>query len=285
MTDAPEAPAAPGAAERLGGRAGPGLKTAYASVALLGLALLVTAAGPGLYRLNALDYGTATSGAAKAVLGLACLGALVALVAIVVSIVSKASRGVLLGIVAATACLIIGGRAFSFVAGDAFPPIWDVQTDWTQPVAFSEAVIAARAAEKATPVRDDATTANGKTFAAAQAEVYDVKPLLVAVSPQVAAAQVAVAMQRAGWDVVTDDLPGGRIEAVHRSFWYGLASDVAVRVQPQGTGSRIDVRSTSREAAPDKGANARRVETLLDDVAFALRGEGEESRVGETPAP
>jgi uncharacterized protein (DUF1499 family) len=72
-----------------------------------------------------------------------------------------------------------------------------------------------------------------------------------------------------------NDPPGGQVEAVHYSRWYGLPSDIAVRISPDETGSRIDVRAASRQAGSDMGANASLIKSLIDEVSFALRGRGE----------
>jgi hypothetical protein len=128
-------------------------------------------------------------------------------------------------------------------------------------------------------IRDDAIIPegrgkwSGKSFAAAQKEFYaDLKPLMVKASPADATVAAANAAERLGWDVMLSDPPGGVVEAVHHTRWYGLAADISVRVATEGEGSRIDVRSTSRNAGPDMGANASRVQQLLDEIAFALRG-------------
>ena len=46
----------------------------------------------------------------------------------------------------------------------------------------------------------------------------------------------------------------------------GFREDVAIRVSPQGNGSRVDVRSASRYALHDFGSNASRIRALLDDI-------------------
>ena len=81
----------------------------------------------------------------------------------------------------------------------------------------------------------------------------------------------ANAAKRLGWDVMRSDPPGGQMEAINHSFWYGLTSDIAVRVLPEGAGSRIDVRSTSRLPNADLGSNAGQVKELLDEIALELR--------------
>jgi hypothetical protein len=46
----------------------------------------------------------------------------------------------------------------------------------------------------------------------------------------------------------------------------GFREDVAIRISPQGDGSRVDVRSASRYAMHDFGGNASRVRTLLEEI-------------------
>jgi fatty-acyl-CoA synthase len=196
------------------------------------------------------------------------------------SIAGKRQRGAIVGLLVLVAAGIGGGALFGQnVMRGEFPPIHDVQTDWSMPVAFTEATLSARRAENAVQIRDDAVIPenrgrwSGKTVAAAQAEFYrDLKPLVVKAPPADATVAAANAAKRLGWDVMLSEPSAGIVEAVHHSRWYGLAADISVRVVQEGQGSRIDVRSTSRQPGPDMGANASRVQQLLDEIAFALRG-------------
>ena len=58
----------------------------------------------------------------------------------------------------------------------------------------------------------------------------------------------------------------GRIEAVARTPIMGFREDVAIRVTPDGDGSRVDIRSSSRYFESDLGSNAARVTKLIDDI-------------------
>ena len=55
----------------------------------------------------------------------------------------------------------------------------------------------------------------------------------------------------------------GRIEATDTTRWFGFKDDVVVRVKPEGTGSRVDVRSLSRVGRSDVGKNASRIRAYL----------------------
>jgi fatty-acyl-CoA synthase len=252
----------------------------------LGVVLLIAgaalvAAGPFLFRSGVVDLKTATAGMGQAALGAFVAAGLAGVLGFFLSIAGRRQRGAIVGLLVLVAAGIGGGALFGQnVMRGEFPPIYDVQTDWNQPVAFTETTLQARRAENAVQIRDDAVIPedqgrwSGKTFAIAQAEFYrDLKPLVVKAQPADATVAAANAAKRLGWDVMLSEPSAGIVEAVHHSRWYGLAADISVRVSPEGQGSRIDVRSTSRQPGADMGANASRVTQLLDEIAFALRGD------------
>jgi hypothetical protein len=249
-------------------------------VILLIVGAALVAAGPFLFRAGVVDLKTAMVGMGQAALGAFVAAGIVGILGFTLSIAGKRQRGAIVGLLVLVAAGIGGGALFGQnVMRGEFPPIYDVQTDWNLPVAFTERTLQVRRADDAVRIRDDALVPegegrwSGKTFAAAQTEFYrDIKPLIVKAQPADATVAAAEAAKRLGWDVMISDPPGGIVEAVHHSRWYGLAADVSVRVVQDGQGSRIDARSTSRQPGPDMGANASRVQQLLDEIAFLLRG-------------
>jgi uncharacterized protein (DUF1499 family) len=62
----------------------------------------------------------------------------------------------------------------------------------------------------------------------------------------------------------------GRIEAVARTPIMGFREDVSIRVTPDGEGSRVDIRSSSRYFESDLGSNAARVNRFIDDINSAV---------------
>jgi uncharacterized protein (DUF1499 family) len=57
------------------------------------------------------------------------------------------------------------------------------------------------------------------------------------------------------------------IEASATSAWFGLTSDVAIRIKPAGRiGARLDIRSKSRIGENDMGMNAAIVRNYLKVV-------------------
>jgi hypothetical protein len=72
------------------------------------------------------------------------------------------------------------------------------------------------------------------------------------------------AAKKLGWHIVDYSEKEGRIEATDTSFWFGLVSDIVIRVQPSGTiGARYDIRSESREGDIDYGANIDRLRRFV----------------------
>lgn len=63
-------------------------------------------------------------------------------------------------------------------------------------------------------------------------------------------------------DIVALDANAGHIEAVATTAWFGFKDDVVVRVLPEGSGSKIDIRSVSRVGRSDIGKNAERIREI-----------------------
>ena len=134
-----------------------------------------------------------------------------------------------------------------------YPPINDITTDLVDPPAFR-----ALAEEPANAGRDMAHP--GDEFAAAQREAYpDLAPLELPLSPAAAFEHAEAAAESVGWQVVRADRDRGELEATETTRLFRFVDDVAVRVRPGPSGSRVDVRSKSRDGRGDLGANALRI--------------------------
>jgi len=154
----------------------------------------------------------------------------------------------------------MGGRA---------PPVHDVSTDWKTPLMLSDAALAARGGEAQTVEADPSLPVGslayaGRRIADVNAETCPAaRPLVLTRSPADAYEAAKAAVQAAGLSIVTDDPMDGRLEATGQSFWYGLKDDLVVRVRPDASGARVDMRAVGREAGGDMGRNCRRVGDLL----------------------
>jgi len=161
------------------------------------------------------------------------------------------------------------GAALVYVPGQYWytritvPPIHDITTDIDNPPTFS-AVLAARAAERAGSVNN-----RGPQLVQMQKAAYpDLAPVMTTL-PVTRAFNEAldVAKSMPGWTIVASDVDAGRIEASQQSRWFRFTDDIVIRVTVDKAGSRIDMRSTSRQGRSDYGVNAARIRAYL----FALK--------------
>ncbi len=139
------------------------------------------------------------------------------------------------------------------------PAIHDITTDTDNPPAFS-AVLPARAAENSGDVAYD-----DPELPQLQAAAYpDVTPLRVALPVSEAFSHaLAAARDMPGWTVVAADSDRGHIEASQQSLWFRFTDDIVIRVSCDEAGSRIDMRSTSRQGRSDYGVNANRIRAYM----------------------
>ena len=138
------------------------------------------------------------------------------------------------------------------------PPIHDITTDPGNPPAFA-AIVAARTAAGGNPVAYE-----GGKIAEQQRSAYpDIGPLNLALGGAVAFRRALETAQRMGWTIAAADDAAGRIEASDRSRWFGFTDDIVIRVAAADSGSRVDVRSSSRLGRSDFGVNAARVRAYL----------------------
>ena len=170
---------------------------------------------------------------------------------------------------------LIGGGLIAYVPWhydqirQTVPPIHDITTDPDNPPAFV-AVEPLRQGEGINSVAYE-----GAKVAEQQRQAYpDVVPLTVGLAPDVAFARALDTAQRMGWTIVASDKPAGRIEASQRSRWMGFTDDIIVRVTPASSGSRIDLRSSSRYGRSDFGVNAARIRDYLTALRAATTSQG-----------
>ncbi|GGH12314.1 hypothetical protein GCM10007036_10030 [Alsobacter metallidurans] len=143
------------------------------------------------------------------------------------------------------------------------PRLADVSTDLVDPPAFSRSRKALEARGGALPPEP------AREARDAQKGAYPgLAPLTLELSAQDAYALALKAAQARGWSVIESAAPGGRsgvgrIDAVDHTLVMRMPLDVTVRIRPLAAGARVDVRSRSRSAAHDLGANAKRISTFL----------------------
>jgi uncharacterized protein (DUF1499 family) len=215
-------------------------------------ALIVAVSGP-LHRYLGVDVDIALS-LFRYGFYVACAALALALATIVPTRPGDRRRG----FVAAFLALAIGGAAawaplMLLLQAVNAARINDVSTDTADPPPMVATL----------QMRSDAVTPPaypGKAVADQQRQAYpDIAPIALDVAPAEAFRRVDAVAMAMGWDVVARAPADGRIEAIDTSAWFGLRDDIVVRIRPDGSGSRIDIRSKSRLGRADLGVNAHRI--------------------------
>ncbi|HEY4142235.1 MAG TPA: DUF1499 domain-containing protein [Pseudolabrys sp.] len=142
------------------------------------------------------------------------------------------------------------------------PQIFDITTDANNPPRFD---VLARLRPRGS------SDYPGQGTAEKQRAAYpDISSLQLSVPPKTAYDIALALTTKRKWLIVDSRAPApnrpAAIEAVARTPIMGFREDVAIRISPQGDGSRVDIRSASRYALHDFGGNASRVRTLLEDI-------------------
>ena len=160
----------------------------------------------------------------------------------------------------ASLCIALAAIApplIAFSRAKSVPPIHDISTDMIDPPGF----VALLDTRNKSP---NGSAYGGAAIAEQQRKAYaDIKPLDISAPPRDAMQKAIDAARSMGWEVVASDVATGRVEATDTTSWFGFKDDVVIRVRPNGSGSRIDVRSVSRVGRSDIGANAKRIREYL----------------------
>jgi uncharacterized protein (DUF1499 family) len=255
MTEETAGPARRGWRDRIAG----------AALLLAALSLLALAASPLGWRAGWLPL--------MAAFGLLMLAAIAAVLGAVLAALALALARRRLGNlrILLLAGVLLLGAAFVLlplrVGLSRAPVIHDITTDADNPPAIV-AALPARAAEHAAPA-----AYGGPAIAAQQRAAYpDIAPVILALAPAKAfdlALATARAMPR--WRITASDPAAGRIEASQASFWFGFVDDIVIRVAADGDGSRVDIRSLSRQGKGDLGVNAARVRAYIAALKTTAR--------------
>ena len=162
--------------------------------------------------------------------------------------------------------VILAYPAYLYVQYRKLPAIYDVTTDPIDPPRY-EAIARLRGSDGANPA-----AYAGLYSAEQQRAAYpDIEPVSLDV-PVLQAFETALnIVKRRKWLVLVERAPQpprreGKIEAIARTPIMGFREDIAIRVTPDGDGSRVDLRSSSRYFDHDLGANASRISKLIDDI-------------------
>jgi len=233
---------------------------ALAGFALAALAALAVLAGGWGNRAGWWDYRLALTVLRWAAwIGLA--GGLLAGIAGTLAIAGAPPRRVsALAIAGVVVGSLVFGIPWAFTARRA-APINDITTDPLSPPRYVD-IAPLRAGA---PVKVEY---GGEETAGLQKKWYpDIAPVVLNLSREQAFERALAAAKSLGWTIVAAVPAEGRIEATDTTFFMGFTDDVVIRVQAEGPGSRVDVRSHSRVGRGDFGTNARRVRAFLERVS------------------
>jgi uncharacterized protein (DUF1499 family) len=202
-------------------------------------------------------------------LGCAGLSILVGLAAFA-AIWQNGSRGMSLILLA----FLINAAILAYPAYLAYqyrklPAIHDITTDAINPPRFDTL-----APLRGTDGSNSAVYAGLYSAEQQHAAYPDIEPISIDVPPQRAYELVSRIVNRRKWTIIDDRPPQpqrpGRIEAVARTPIMGFREDVSIRIAPDGDGSRVDIRSSSRYFEHDLGSNAARITKFTEDLNTAV---------------
>lgn len=224
--------------------------------------------------------------------GLAILALGLSLVAQVIALIKAPRKQAFILALAAT---LIAAFCMMRIVGmgaqaSSLPPLHDIQTNWSDPITFSETLMTARSSDEATnPVLDAPTVpdyaeerwpgTSGRLVSELQEEaetkeggkgtVYPkMETLYFTQSPAEMADAAEKLMKSRGWDIVSNETDGdiAQVEATATSGWFGFKDDIAVRMRSVDGATALDIRSTSRVGLSDLGANSKRVYGLMIEL-------------------
>lgn len=226
----------------------------------------------------------------------------VSVIALVIAFIkSPRVQPVILALAAVLIAAMLLFRLVGFGAQAAsLPPIHDVQTDWSDPVRFSEALLAQRKSDEAMNAVEDAPVIpeapgiedrwpgfGGMTVADAQEQAErertvdgetippaygaPIEPLYFDQSPGEIANYAQRIAQDSGWAIFSrpktgEDVEQTVMEATVTSGWFGFKDDIAVRIRAVDGATRVDMRSISRVGLSDLGANAKRINAFMSEL-------------------
>lgn len=166
------------------------------------------------------------------------------------------------GFVAALLAIVVGvAAAYTplnwFLRAQQAPELNDITTDTNRPPPLVVTLQLRRGAS-------NPATYPGANAAVLQRAAYpDIAPVVLPEPPAEAFKKVDAVAMEMGWDVVARAPADGRLEAVATSLWFGFRDDIVIRIQPDGAGSKVDIRSKSRQGESDLGVNARRIREFI----------------------
>jgi uncharacterized protein (DUF1499 family) len=189
--------------------------------------------------------------------GLFALGGLLGLVALIWGGIA-AARGRAPWSAAVLGLIVTAIFVTVALPGRSFPPYNDFTTDLVDPPAF------VKATEHAPNQGRDMGHPGGEVAEAQRQAYADLAPLDLPLAPADAFARVVEAARAMpAWEITAADPQAGLVEGTATTRLFRFQDDFVIRVRPRDGGSRIDMRSKSRDGRGDLGANAARIRAFF----------------------
>ena len=147
----------------------------------------------------------------------------------------------------------------SAAGGLGKPPINDITTDLTNPPAFAPANEVPAYANRDMTYPSDFVTIVEQAYP-------DLEPIRLSAAPDEAYARALASARALGWTITHQDPAAGTFDASESTAIFRFVDDVTVRLRPNDSGTRIDVRSKSRDGRGDLGANADRIQRFAAEI-------------------
>ena len=198
---------------------------------------------------------------------IAIIVAVLSVTTIFIRIVRKQSYGLFTLLFAFLICfLLLGNAAINYNKLITHPATHDISTDLADPPQFSEAIRDRRG-----------PTANSVAMTENKRKLHkgaydDIQTFAVSTSQSFTYSAALELVEDRGWELVTQDVANGKIEAIAETFWLGFKDDVAIRIRADEANNQtlVDVRSVSRIGVADFGVNAERIRNFLSDLRSRL---------------
>jgi uncharacterized protein (DUF1499 family) len=203
------------------------------------------------------------------------LGALVGLMGVVAGLITalrgRPGPGLTAAALGLGAILVVVFPGF--VSGGR-PRINDISTDLEDVPAFTHAL--------SLPENQARDMGYPEAFKPVVREFYKgLKPLRASAPPDAVFQQaLALAREQPRWQVTGVDPQARTFEGVVETRLFRFHDDFVVRLRPDGEGTRVDMRSKSRDGKGDLGANAQRIQQFFQALAPRVGAEAEKNEAG-----
>jgi uncharacterized protein (DUF1499 family) len=148
--------------------------------------------------------------------------------------------------------------------GSGLPPINDITTDLDNPPEFASASVVPEYAGRDMSYPPD--------FVSQVRDAYpDLKPIRLTLSPEAAYVKALATATELGWDISAQSDARFVFDAREETHLFRFVDDITVRVVAVGTGSKVDIRSKSRDGQGDVGANAARIRRFEQTLQQAIQ--------------